>query len=585
MRGTYPITNQGQEGTCYAHAVTRSLFRLLRLLGISEDPGVFDRIRDRLIDKLGRAGASVNVALKNIVLGEDGFPSPFPADVLDFFLIHVITVKIGADTSRMTTSTRDKIKTSTVFSPDGSLPDMISQALRKHHEPVFTFQMKKNQFAALSSFKHLRPLRMSDIPAGNATAMGAHAVVLTQSGGAIRFKNSWGDAWANGGYFEVETLKVLLPPDGLIQFFDIEIDEARLPQRYRDAIASFETRRVELLPEVADNAITFTRLIGTGTNAVYEGTFVGNKVAVKILSKTEAEVDSLKELKFTILHKNIVELKAFSTSDSTDVPGRKRVKIAMHYSTRGSLSSYFSSLSVSGSAHDVSQGGRLGWTSYFNILMDICEGLDHLHDLRLVHGDLCDCNVVLDSDFTAKLTDFGSISLMDTLSASPGGGHLQWMGPELLAWINAPSATAGSCRDFLPKSDIYSLGRMMEYLLGGMETVVVYPACLSVIINDCKAANPFDRPDVKTILSRLIAICREGSLQPSPVFSEARQRVNNSIFTTFLTFHSFFFVFYYLFFIYFKYLRLSFPCLFRSQTTCLHLLRKKTRSYMRPLRT
>lgn len=94
---------------------------------------------------------------------------------------------------------------------------------------VCTFGLFANQWTAFSSYfrdnksgvlesKHLTN------PGGNKGKVGGHAVVLVGFGrGYMKFMNSWGKDWADGGFFKVRDGTVLgsAPSTRKIRYFDI----------------------------------------------------------------------------------------------------------------------------------------------------------------------------------------------------------------------------------------------------------------------------------------------------------------------------------------------------------------------------
>ncbi|KAG0702776.1 kinase-like domain-containing protein [Suillus ampliporus] len=112
------------------------------------------------------------------------------------------------------------------------------------------------------------------------------------------------------------------------------------------------------------------------------------------------------------------------------------------------------------------------------LLRDIAAGLNYLHAFSftvdgqvyfnpVVHGDLTGTNVLVGSDGTAYLADFG---LSGTLTKLPGmtylvkmtchPGAMRWSAPELLSGEDSTSAIT-------TQSDIYSLGNIMLQVLTG----------------------------------------------------------------------------------------------------------------------
>lgn len=50
------------------------------------------------------------------------------------------------------------------------------------------------------------------------------------------------------------------------------------------------------------------------------------------------------------------------------------------------------------------------WKKRFSVVLDVARGLEYLHhvcDPPVIHGDVKPSNVLLDSDFNAKIGDFG----------------------------------------------------------------------------------------------------------------------------------------------------------------------------------
>ncbi|KAJ7676710.1 kinase-like domain-containing protein [Mycena polygramma] len=95
-----------------------------------------------------------------------------------------------------------------------------------------------------------------------------------------------------------------------------------------------------------------------------------------------------------------------------------------------------------------------------HLLLQTAEGLDYLHAMNIVHGDLRGTNILVSDQGTACLSDFGlATTISDTDSTTGGftsssnhGGSARWWAPELLR------PEAFGCERFLrtTASDVYA---------------------------------------------------------------------------------------------------------------------------------
>lgn len=101
-------------------------------------------------------------------------------------------------------------------------------------------------------------------------------------------------------------------------------------------------------------------------------------------------------------------------------------------------------------------GAKPSWESRVRIVLEIARGLLYLHeecDQQIIHCDIKPQNVLLDSSYTAKISDFGLAKMLmkdKTRTNTNARGTMGYMAPEWLK--NAPVT---------PKVDIYSFGVML----------------------------------------------------------------------------------------------------------------------------
>ncbi|KAJ7493663.1 kinase-like domain-containing protein [Mycena latifolia] len=96
------------------------------------------------------------------------------------------------------------------------------------------------------------------------------------------------------------------------------------------------------------------------------------------------------------------------------------------------------------------------------LLWEIAEGLDYLHSMNIVHGDLRGANILISDDGSACLSDFGLTTTISDADSTTGarssstnhGGSLRWLAPELITPLRF------GCEKFArtPASDVYAYG-------------------------------------------------------------------------------------------------------------------------------
>ncbi|KAI9464893.1 kinase-like domain-containing protein [Boletus coccyginus] len=109
-----------------------------------------------------------------------------------------------------------------------------------------------------------------------------------------------------------------------------------------------------------------------------------------------------------------------------------------------------------------------------HLLLDIANGLHYLHSfssLPIIHGDLNPNNVLLDADFSARLTDFGYTSSVGATSEALAYLRMSSMRPGSLRWIAPEQVLCDSKERFRKtiKSDAYSFGNIALQVLSGKQ--------------------------------------------------------------------------------------------------------------------
>ncbi|PWA64338.1 Apple-like protein [Artemisia annua] len=149
----------------------------------------------------------------------------------------------------------------------------------------------------------------------------------------------------------------------------------------------------------------FSKKLGQGGfGSVFEGTLGdGSKIAVKCLEGLGqikksflAEVESIG----SIHHVNLVRLRGFCARKSQRL-------LVYEFMSNGSLDQWI---------YNGNMGHVLEWACRKKIIFDLAKGLAYLHEdcrQKIINLDIKPQNILLDSDFNAKVSDFGLSKLID----------------------------------------------------------------------------------------------------------------------------------------------------------------------------
>ncbi|KAJ4845016.1 hypothetical protein Tsubulata_041766 [Turnera subulata] len=214
--------------------------------------------------------------------------------------------------------------------------------------------------------------------------------------------------------------------------FDEDFERAAGPKRFT----------YSELAKVTDN-FSVDRLLGKGGfGGVYRGYLAEQnmEIAVKKISSNSnqgkkeyvSEVNTIGRLR----HRNLVQLLGWSHE-------RGNFLLVYEYMPNGSLDSH-----LFGKQHP-----RLLWPARYKIVRGLASALLYLHEeweQCVVHRDIKSSNVMLDSNFNAKLGDFGLARLIDHNLGSQTtvlAGTMGYMAPECIITSKASK-----------ESDVFSFG-------------------------------------------------------------------------------------------------------------------------------
>ncbi|KAJ6381888.1 hypothetical protein OIU77_030525 [Salix suchowensis] len=223
---------------------------------------------------------------------------------------------------------------------------------------------------------------------------------------------------------------------------------------YTGSAKTFSTSDIER----ATNSFDASSLLGEGGfGRVYSGILEdGTKVAVKVLKRDDqqggreflAEVEMLSRLH----HRNLVKLIGICTEE------RSR-SLVYELLPNGSVESHL---------HGVDkESASLDWDARIKIALGAARGLAYLHEdssPSVIHRDFKSSNILLERDFTPKVSDFG----LARTALDEENQHISTRVMGTFGYVAPEYAMTGH---LLVKSDVYSYGVVLLELLTGRKPV------------------------------------------------------------------------------------------------------------------
>lgn len=157
-----------------------------------------------------------------------------------------------------------------------------------------------------------------------------------------------------------------------------------------------------------------------------------------------------------IQHVNLVRLRGFCTENSHRL-------LVYEYMSKGPLSAYLRR-----------DGQNLSWDVRFQIAVGTARGIAYLHEECrncIIHCDIKPENILLDKDFSAKVSDFGLAKFLGrdfSRVLATMRGTWGYVAPECISGLAITT-----------KADVYSYGMTLLELIGGRRNVETPPSAKS----------------------------------------------------------------------------------------------------------
>ncbi|XP_062187734.1 cysteine-rich receptor-like protein kinase 6 [Phragmites australis] len=211
---------------------------------------------------------------------------------------------------------------------------------------------------------------------------------------------------------------------------------------------------ISTLRAATDNFDESNRLGEGGFGAVYKGVLPdGQEIAVKRLSQSSGQ--GIQELKNELVlvaklqHKNLVRL----------------VGVCLQEHEKLLVYEYMPNRSIDTILFDPEKSKELDWGKRFKIINGIARGLRYLHEdsqFKIIHRDMKASNVLLDSDYTPKISDFGLARLF-------GGeqDESQEVTNRVVGTYGYMAPEYAMCGHYSTRSDVFSFGVLILEIITG----------------------------------------------------------------------------------------------------------------------
>ncbi|XP_020097313.1 receptor-like serine/threonine-protein kinase ALE2 isoform X2 [Ananas comosus] len=284
--------------------------------------------------------------------------------------------------------------------------------------------------------------------------------LLLCSGAALLMVLKWGDHFDLPERFQHSLLPQFAKSSGTGHMI-LGTQHSSASASFSSSIATYTGQaKTFKLSEIerATNFFDESRILGEGGfGCVYRGELEdGTRVAVKVLKRYdcqgEREFLSEVEMLSRLHHRNLVKL----------------IAICIEENARCLIYELIPNGSVESHLHGPDkETAPLDWNARMKIALGAARGLAYLHEdsnPRVIHRDFKSSNILLERDFTPKVSDFG----LARAAMDEGNRHISTRVMGTFGYVAPEYAMTGH---LLVKSDVYSYGVVLLELLTGRKPV------------------------------------------------------------------------------------------------------------------
>jgi len=205
------------------------------------------------------------------------------------------------------------------------------------------------------------------------------------------------------------------------------------------------------VPDVSQGLLVFDRnlddysdqvmLSCCQSNIVYKASFAGHSVVLKKYHLSD-QSNSLRGLQMEALILSKISTKTYFASVNCTFSDDKSAFIEMPYYANGNLGMFMQRM-----------GSKFSYTCRCTVMRKVCEALEYLHSIDIVHCGLKLANILIDDNACPRIADY-DISMTSSerqvaTTTSWSRGTIEFLAPEILPPISVPATAA---------SDMYSFG-------------------------------------------------------------------------------------------------------------------------------